>query len=152
MTGVFIYILPRTCDVLNVPFPSLHKLSLSGEYLFVQIKVALGVCFVLNSWKEYLLLFTYLMTLGKVVTFPLITTFKTNMPPNYLFVEYRIKMWPHRLIHAINKPVLNLYFRFEFFIRKLDNSLCTSLIIRLTCILIINIHKNVIRYFNRTRI
>ena len=110
-------------------------------FMFVQIKVALGVCFVLNSWKEYLLLFTYLMTLGKVVTFPLITTFKTNMPPNYLFVEYRIKMWPHRLIHAINKPVLNLYFRFEFFIRKLDNSLCTSLIIRLTCILMINLHK-----------
>ena len=55
-------------------------------------------------------------------------------------------MRPHRLIHDINKPVLNLYFRFEFFIRKLDNSLYTSLIIRLTCILMINIHKNVIRY------
>ena len=32
-TGVFISILPRTCDVLNVPFSSLHKLSLSEEYL-----------------------------------------------------------------------------------------------------------------------
>ena len=81
-------------------------------------KVAFGVCFALNSWKEYLLLFTYPITLGKDVTF----------------------------------PNLNLYLRSEFFIRKLDNSLCTSLIIRLTCILIINIHKNVIRYFNRTRI
>ena len=27
----------------------------------------------------------------------------------------------HRVIHAINKPVINLYFRFELFIRKLDN-------------------------------
>ena len=32
------------------------------------IKVALGVCFALKSWKEYLLLFTYLITLGKDVT------------------------------------------------------------------------------------
>ena len=30
------------------------------------IKVALGLCFALKSWKEYLLLFTYLITLGKV--------------------------------------------------------------------------------------
>ena len=49
-------------------------------------------------------------------------------------------MWSHRLIHAINKPVLNLYFRFEFFIRKLDNSLCTSLIIGLKRI--VNFKKN----------
>ena len=40
-------------------------------------------------------------------------------------------MRPRRLIHDIKKPVLNLYFRFEFFIRKLDHSLCTSLITRL---------------------
>ena len=39
-----------------------------------------------------------------------------------------IKMRPHPLINNINKPVLNLYFRFEFFIRKLY-TLCTSLII-----------------------
>ena len=56
-------------------------------------------------------------------------------------------MWPYRLINNINKPVLNLYFWLEFFIRKLDNSLCTSLIIRLTCILMIDTHKNVIRYY-----
>ena len=55
-------------------------------------------------------------------------------------------MRPHRLIHDMNKPVLNLYFRFEFFIRKLGNSLFTSLIIRLSCILMIDTHKNVIRY------
>ena len=36
-------------------------------------KLALGVCFALKSWIEYLLLFTYLITLGKDVTFPLIT-------------------------------------------------------------------------------
>ena len=51
------------------------------------IKVALGVCFALKSWKEFLLLFTYLTTLGKDVTFPLITKFKTNRPLSYLFVN-----------------------------------------------------------------
>ena len=51
------------------------------------VKVALGVCFALKSWKEYLLHFTNLITLGKVVTFPLVTTFKTNRPPNHLFVN-----------------------------------------------------------------
>ena len=51
------------------------------------VKVALGVCFALNSWKEYLLLFTYLITLGKDVNFPLITKFKTNRPLSYLFVN-----------------------------------------------------------------
>ena len=55
-------------------------------------------------------------------------------------------MRPHRLIHDINKPVLDLHFRFEFFIRKLHNSVCTSLIIRLKRILMIDTHKNVIRY------
>ena len=50
-------------------------------------------------------------------------------------------MWPHRLIHDINKPDLNLYFRIEFFIRKHDNSLCTSLIIGLKGILMIDTHK-----------
>ena len=50
-------------------------------------KVALGVCFALISWKEYLLLFTYLITLGKDVTFPLFTKFKTNRPLSYLFVN-----------------------------------------------------------------
>ena len=47
-------------------------------------------------------------------------------------------MWTHRLIHAINILYSSV---------KLDNSLCTSLITILTCILMINIHKNVIRYF-----
>ena len=51
------------------------------------IKVALGVCFALKSWKEYLLLFTYLITLGKDVTLPLITKFKTNKPLSNLFVN-----------------------------------------------------------------
>ena len=51
------------------------------------IKVALGVCFALKSWKEYLPFFTYLITLGKDVTFPLITKFKTTRPLSYLFVN-----------------------------------------------------------------
>ena len=53
-------------------------------------------------------------------------------------------MWPHRLIHDINKPVLNGTFGLSFFIRKLDNSLCTSLIIGSKRILMIDTHKNVI--------
>ena len=48
------------------------------------VKAALGVCIVLKSWKEYLLLFTYFITLGKDVTFPLITKFKTNKYLSYL--------------------------------------------------------------------
>ena len=51
------------------------------------LKVALGVCFALKSWKEYLLLFTYLNAMGKDVTFPLIAKFKTNRPLSYLFVN-----------------------------------------------------------------
>ena len=42
---------------------------------FAKLKVALGVCFALKSWKQFLLLFTYLITLGKDVTLPLITKF-----------------------------------------------------------------------------
>ena len=49
----------------------------------VLLKVALGVCFALKPWKEYILLFTYLNTLDRF--------------------EYLIKMRPRRLIHDINK-------------------------------------------------
>ena len=55
--------------------------------VFCFVKVALGVCFALKSWKEYLLLFTYLITLGKDVTLLLITKFKTNRPLSNLFVN-----------------------------------------------------------------
>ena len=44
----------------------------------LKIKKTHDVCFALKSWKETLLLSTYLITLGKDVTFPLITKFKTN--------------------------------------------------------------------------
>ena len=76
------------------------NLNINNEYLFLPIlmtflkqaaehvlKVALGVCFALKSWKEYLLLFTYLITLGKDITLPLITKFKTNRPLSNLFVN-----------------------------------------------------------------
>ena len=53
----------------------------------ISFRGALGVCFELKSWKEYLLLFTYLITLGKDVTFQLITKFKTKMYLNYLSVN-----------------------------------------------------------------
>ena len=112
-----------------------NDVNMRDIYIDMQLKVALGVCFALKSRKEYLLLFAYLTTLGKYVTFPLITKVSE------LFIciwNTRIKMQPRRLIHDINKPVLNLYFRFEFFIRKLNNYLCTSLIIRLARILMID--------------
>ena len=64
-----------------------EKLTVIFLNKFKDFKVALGVCFALKSWKEYLLLFTYLITLGKDVTFPLITKFKTNRPLSYLFVN-----------------------------------------------------------------
>ena len=52
-----------------------------------------------------------------------------------------MKMWTQRLIHEINKPVLNVYFRFEFFIRELDNSLSRSLIVRFKRILIVTCYR-----------
>ena len=51
------------------------------------IKVVLGVCFALNSWTEDLLLFTYLIILGKDVTFPLIKKLKTNKYLSYISVN-----------------------------------------------------------------
>ena len=63
------------------------KKKLRLLYSFSMLKVALGVCFALKSWKEYLLLFTYLITLGKDVTLLLITKFKTNRPLSNLFVN-----------------------------------------------------------------
>ena len=70
-------------------YPNIHHISnvSKGEKLLFYFKVALGVCFALKSWKEYLLLFTYLITLGKDVTLLLITKFKTNRPLSNLFVN-----------------------------------------------------------------
>ena len=49
-----------------------------SDGFLVLLKVALGVCFALRSWKEYLLLSTYmyLITLGKNVNFPLLQNLK----------------------------------------------------------------------------
>ena len=83
-----------TCSLLIVKnFPLIHKCLLKKVYEVklrvqyfkikisalhisdknfieqIKLKVALGVCFALKSWKEYLLLFTYLITLDKDVTF-----------------------------------------------------------------------------------
>ena len=69
---------------INESDMSFKRIKALGSLLF---KVALGVCFALKSWKDYLLLFTYLITLGKDETFPLITKFKTNRPLTYLFVN-----------------------------------------------------------------
>ena len=62
-----------------------------------QVKVfmvtgARGLCFALKSWKDSLLLFTYLITLGNNITFPFITKFKTNRSLSYLPVN-RIPNW-----------------------------------------------------------
>ena len=61
--------------------------GLGSDGFAVLLKVALGACFVLKLGKEYLLLFTYLITFGKDVTLPLITKFKTNRPLSNLFVN-----------------------------------------------------------------
>ena len=70
-------------------FSNKEKTEPVSNVIFSTLKVALGVCFALKSWKEYLLLFTYLITIGKDVTFLLITKFKTNKYLSYLTV-YRI--------------------------------------------------------------
>ena len=56
----------------------------NNDQTYLVFKVALGVCFALKSWKEYLLLFTYLITLGKDVNFPLITK---NKQASELFIS-----------------------------------------------------------------
>ena len=64
-----------------------HNNSLSASLRVARFKVTLGVCFALKSWEEYLLLFTYFITLGKDVTFPLNTKFKTSNYLSYLSVN-----------------------------------------------------------------
>ena len=68
-------------------------------------KVALDICFALKWWKEYLLLFTYLITLGKDVTFLLITKFKTNRSPSYLFVN-QIPISANSMILCSHHPII----------------------------------------------
>ena len=55
-------------------------------------------------------------------------------------------MQPHWLIHDINKPVLNLYFQLEFFIRKLDNIFVHITYYQIKTYPIIDTHKNWFRY------
>ena len=71
-------------DIKNILYKKSLIRLITGTNL---LKVALGVCFALKSWKKYLLLSTYLITLGKDVTFPLITKFKTNKYLSYLSVN-----------------------------------------------------------------
>ena len=97
---------------------------------------AYGVCFALKSWKEPLILFIYLITLGKDVTFPLITKFKTNRFLSYLSLNRITKITPCSIctfglsFSSVNSIILCAH----------------HYIIRLTCILMINIHKKLIRY------
>ena len=55
------------------------------EFYILTLKLHLAYVFRWNSWKEDLLLFTYLITLTKDVTFPLITKFK-NKQVSELFI------------------------------------------------------------------
>ena len=83
--------------ILSLPTSLAVKINIHQAYIMfydfflnfcaILLKVALGVCFALKSWKEYLLLFTYLITLGKAVTLLLITKVKTNRPVSNLFVN-----------------------------------------------------------------
>ena len=78
--------------------------------------------------------------------------FITHRSLSYFSVNrIQIKMLPHRFIYGIINPVFNLYFRFELFIRKLDNSLCISRIIRLNRISMIDTHKTCYYILDRTR-
>ena len=51
------------------------------------MKVAHGVCFALKSLKQILILFKYLISLCKDITFPLITKLKLNRSLSYLSVN-----------------------------------------------------------------
>ena len=100
-----------------------------------RLKGAHGVCFVLKLSKELLLLFTYLITMCKDIIFPLITKSKSNKSLSYLSVN---------LIQNENAPLpINSLYKASssqfvlsgsVFHRKLDKSLCTSLIIRIKSI------------------
>ena len=79
-------VLPHSLSI-ETPISRIHPNLYNSQGLQLVFKVALGVCFALKSWKEYLLLFTYLITLGKDVILPLITKFKTNRPLSNLFVN-----------------------------------------------------------------
>ena len=61
--------------------------NVSGTVYELKLKLHLAYVFALKSWKEYLLLFTYFITLGKDVTLLLITKFKTKRPLSNLFVN-----------------------------------------------------------------
>ena len=65
----------------------MHVCLLFFPYKILKIKGSHGVCFELKSWKESLLLFTYLITLGKDETFPFITKLKTKRSLRYLSVN-----------------------------------------------------------------
>ena len=122
--------------IIFINIKKLNSFNCKSKLESLKLSLWMCVCFALKSSRELLLLFTYLISLCKDITFPLITKFKSK----------KVSKCGLRLIHDINKPVRNLYFRFEFFVCKLDNSLCTSLIIRLKRILMIETQKNVIRY------
>ena len=111
------------------------------------IKGTHRVCFVLKLSKELLLLFKILIILGKDIYFLryLQNWKQTGLWVIYLRIKYQIKMRPQRLIHEINKPVLNLYFRFEFFIRKLYLCVHHLIIIRIKCILMIDIYTKMLK-------
>ena len=82
---IVVPVLLHGCDKIVVPV-LLHGCEMLGfgsldiiERIHLKfLKGTHDVCFALQSGKEPLLLFTYLITLGKDVTFQLITKSKTN--------------------------------------------------------------------------
>ena len=67
---LFLYFITAQWDMIGLLTQSAKQVKV------IMATGAHSLCSVLKSWKESLLLFTYLNTLGKVVTFPLITKFK----------------------------------------------------------------------------
>ena len=91
--------------------------------------MAHGIHFTLKSSNELLLLSTYLISLCKYMYKTFSVNYKIYLRQvSELFI---CKSNTSLFMIQINSSSCNLYFWFHFFYRKLDNSLCTSLIIRI---------------------
>ena len=87
------------------------------------------------------------ISLLKDIPFPLITKLKSGRSLGHLSVNRIQNIYATSPTNSWYKC---LYFRFQFFILNLDKSLCTLLIIRIKGILMIDIHKNIIRFYMNT--
>ena len=139
----------RTIELLDYPAVGLQSCRKGGSRTGAPgarppVLKKFRVCFC-KFWLYYMHILDFSQE-TKFTLFILFTTLATN---RYGMCEGASKHPPDLKIlprppplKFLDPPLLSV----RVFIRKLVNSLCTSLIIRLTCILMINIHKNLIRY------